>query len=99
MIDDDDKFFERLRVDAGALRAQPDEWTLRRIRASIRARIESQPTVLELLVTWFRPLAATLTVIALAAAIGAAALPADDTTLGDTAVEISMAGATYRVAN
>ena len=97
---DDDKFFERLRVDARTLRHEPDEHTLTRIRARIRESIEPQPTVFDLLAAWFRPLAATLTAIAIAAAIGAAAIrTTDDTTLGESRVEITVAGDTYRVAN
>lgn len=93
----DDNFFERLRADAGALRHQPDPVTLARIRARIRDRVE-RPTVTEILATWFRPLAATLTAVAIAAAIGAAALGTNgETTLGQETVEISMAGDTYRV--
>jgi hypothetical protein len=98
----DDNFFERLRTDAGALRHQPDENTLARIRTRIREQVE-RPTVMQILATWFRPLAATLTAIAIAAAIGVAALDggalngSTETTLGQETVEISMAGDTYRV--
>jgi len=92
----DDKFFERLRAGAGALRHEPDEITLARIRARIRERVE-RPTVMQILAAWFRPLAATLTAVAIAAAIGAAAIDTStDTSLADT-VEITMAGDTYRV--
>jgi hypothetical protein len=93
----DDNFFERLRSDAGALRHEPDENTLARIRARIREQVE-RPTVMQILAAWFRPLAATLTAIAIAAAIGAAAINGGtETTLGQETVEISMAGDTYRV--
>ena len=97
----EDRFFERLRADANSLRHEPDEQTLLRIRARIRQRIESPPTVAALLAAWFRPLAATLAAVAIAAAIGAAALSTGDETasLGDSSVEITMAGDTYRVAN
>ncbi|HKR62482.1 MAG TPA: hypothetical protein VJZ00_02020 [Thermoanaerobaculia bacterium] len=97
---DDDKFFERLRGDARSLRHKPDAFAMTRIRARIRERIEESPTVLTLLAAWFRPLAATLTAIAIAAAIGLTAFnTSDETSLGDNPVEISMAGDTYRVAN
>ncbi|HYI09146.1 MAG TPA: hypothetical protein VEK57_08745 [Thermoanaerobaculia bacterium] len=99
-MSDDDKFFERLRADAGKLRYQPDEVTLARIRARIHDRLEHQnakPGVLELLAAWFRPLAATLTAIAIAAAIGVNSIDTTDTTVLDPAVEISMAGDTYSV--
>ena len=95
-MNDDDKFFERLRADAGTLRHQPDEATLARIRARIHARIAPRPGVLELLAAWFRPLAATLTAIAIAAAIGVSSIDTTETSLEQT-VEITMAGDTYRV--
>lgn len=97
----EDPFFARLRADAGALRHEPDERTLSRIRASIRERIESPPGVAALLAAWFRPLAATFAAVAIAAAIGATALNTSDdsTSLGDSPVEVTMAGDTYLVAN
>ena len=97
---DDDTFFERLRADARPLRHEPDAPAMTRIRARIRERIERPATVTELLAAWFRPLAAALTAVALAAAIGVFAVNTpNDAALGDTTVEISMAGETYRVAN
>jgi anti-sigma factor RsiW len=96
----DEKFFERLRADAGALRYRPDEAALARIRALIRQRIE-RPTVAQVLAGWFRPLAAALTVVALAAAIGVATLGRGDESapFADRSMEISMAGETYSVGN
>lgn len=95
--DDDDKFFERLRADAAPLRYRPDEAALTRIRARIREHVE-RPTVAQLLAAWFRPLAATLTAVAIAAAIGIAALGGGEESLvRDEAVEIVMAGDTYSV--
>jgi hypothetical protein len=77
---DDDKFFERLRGDAAPLRYQVDEVTLARIRARIHARL-ARPTVAEVLAAWFRPLAAGLGAIAVAAAISLAVVGADDVSL------------------
>lgn len=94
---DDDKFFERLRVDARQLRHQPDEATLARIRARIHARLEPQPSVAELLARWFRPLAATAMALALAATIGIAANRQETPAFGDASAEIEMAGSVYRV--
>lgn len=91
----DDKFFERLRNDAAALRHEPDARTLTRIRARIQEQI-AQPTVAELLAAWFRPLAATLTAVALAAAISLAMIDTEDTSL-DPGVEIVVAGDSYHV--
>ena len=92
----EDRFFERLRGDAAALRHQPDPFTLARIRASIQERI-ARPTVAQILAAWFRPLAATLTAIAVAAAIGMTAIDTSDDTFGEESVEIVMAGDSYSV--
>ena len=100
---DDDKFFERLRTDARALRHEPDERTLARIRARIHWHINDQlaprPTVVELLAAWFRPLAAAAVTIAIVAGIGIAAVDRNDVTFGDDAVEVSVEGETFRVAD
>jgi hypothetical protein len=92
----DERFFERLRNDAAPLRYEPDSFALSRIRARIRERI-SRPTVAQLLARWFRPLAATLAAIAIAAAIGVAAVDSNDSTLSEPSVEIVMAGDSYSV--
>jgi hypothetical protein len=94
---DDDKFFERLRADAAGLRYRPDDATLARIRARIHERITPRPGVLELLAAWFRPLAATVTAVVIAAVIGVTAIDRSDAVVYDEAVEISMAGGTYSV--
>jgi negative regulator of sigma E activity len=96
----DDEFFQRLRGDARTLRHQPDEATLTRIRARIQSHLAShreQPTVMELLAAWFRPLAATAAAVALAAVIGVTFVNADDLSFVDTSVDISVGGDTYRV--
>jgi negative regulator of sigma E activity len=98
----DDEFFQRLRGDARTLRHQPDEATLTRIRARIQSHLAShsehpQPTVMELLAAWFRPLAATAAAVALAAVIGVTLVNADDISFVDTSVDISVGGDTYRV--
>ncbi len=93
---DDEKFFERLRGDAAPLRHRVDEATLARIRARIQERIAPRPTVAELLASWFRPLAAGLTAVAIAAAIGLT-VNVSDSAFGDERVEIVMGGDTYRV--
>jgi len=94
----DDEFFQRLRGDARTLRHQPDEATLTRIRARIQSHLErSEPTVMELLAAWFRPLAATAAAVALAAVIGVTFVNADDLSFVDTSVDISVGGDTYRV--
>lgn len=95
---DDDKFFERLQADAAGLRYQPDDATLARIRARIHERIAPpRPGVLELLAAWFRPLAATVTAVVIAAVIGVTAIDRSDAVADVETVEISMAGGTYSV--
>jgi hypothetical protein len=93
---DDEKFFERLRGDAASLRYRVDDATLARIGARIQDRIAPKPTLAELLASWFRPLAAGLAAIALAAAIGLT-LNTNESTFGEQQVEIVMGGDTYLV--
>jgi hypothetical protein len=94
-----DDFLERLRGDARALRHRPDEHTLARIRARIYEHIAPRPTVMELLASWFRPLAATAVAIAIVAGVGIATIGGDDVSLDDSAVEVTVEGETYRVAD
>lgn len=96
---DDDKFFERLRGDAAMLRHRVDDATLARIRERIHARIAPQPTVADILASWFRPLAAGLAALALAAAIGLTMNVGDASFGGEEQIEIVMGGDTYRVGN
>jgi hypothetical protein len=94
----DDPFFTRLRTDARSLRHVPDAATLERISARIRAHLErDRPTVAQLLAAWFRPLVATAVAVTIAAAIGIATVKSNDVSFIDTALEISVAGETYRV--
>lgn len=93
----DEEFFDRLREDAAPLRYEPDPFALTRVRARVRERI-ARPSVPGVLAAWFRPLAATLTAIAIAAAVAVAAVDAGDTaSLDDSSVEIVMAGDSYSV--
>jgi hypothetical protein len=89
---DDDRFFERLRGDAAPLRYQVSEAELTRIRARIHERI-AKPGVADVLAAWFRPLAAGLAAVALAAAISLAMVGAEE----DIAIEV--AGETYVVSD
>jgi hypothetical protein len=52
--------------------------------------------VVELLAAWFRPLAATAVAVAIAAALGVSALN-DEPTLGESTIEVTTGGETYRV--
>ena len=100
----DDRFLERLRDDARLLRYVPDDeaiWT--RLPARIRAGLRSAPaSASQLLAAWFRPIAASLTAIALGATIGLAWFeqPRDVTateTISTNGVDIMMDGDLYRV--
>lgn len=93
----DDKFFERLRADAASLRHEPDPVTLARIRARIAERIAPRPTVAQLLAAWFRPLAATLAAVAVAALIALTSADTSETAFGEEPVEIVVAGEPYLV--
>jgi hypothetical protein len=97
----DDRFFERLRHDAAPLRYEADDVAIARMAARIRGRVaEPPPGVAQWLAAWFRPLAATLTAVAIAASVGLAvwdvpaAQPAESF---GVEIEVSMAGETYRV--
>lgn len=91
-MSDDDNFFDRLRDDARPLRYEPN---VTRISARVRERIAAQPTVAQLLASWFRPLAATLTALALAAMIGVAwTSETEELSLADESA-IEIAGVSY----
>lgn len=92
MTEHDDDFFARLRQDAAPLRHRPDEATLARIRARIQERIAPQPTVAELIASWFRPLAAAIAVVAIIAGVGLATID-----LPEDGVAIAVGGETYIV--
>ena len=66
----DERFFERLRDDAGALRYEPGAAAMTRLAARVRERVAAEPSVAQLLARWFRPLAASLAALALVATLG-----------------------------
>ena len=66
----DDRFLDKLRIDARRLRYEADDVTLSRLTARVRARIAAPATVESFLARWFRPLAASLVALALAATVG-----------------------------
>ena len=66
----DDKFFNRLREDAQRLRYEPEDdvmWT--RLASRISDRVQMQAGVTHLLAAWFRPIAASLAALSLAAVL------------------------------
>ncbi len=101
----DDQFFDRLRDDAQQLRYEPEDsaiWT--RLTARIRARIQLQPSVSQLLARWFRPVAASLSVLAIASALSLAWFDrspdmASVETTTSSSVEVSIGGDTFSVAD
>ena len=93
-----DDFFARLRADAAPLRHRPDEATLARIRERIHARIaEKEPTVAELIAAWFRPLAAAIALIVVAAGVGLTSIDVREVSVDR--VEIAVGGETYVVSD
>ena len=65
----DETFFEQLRHDAQHLQHLPDDVTVARLTARVRARLGAQPTVAQLLAGWLRPIAAVVAAIAITAAL------------------------------
>ena len=66
----EDKFFEQLRNDAARLRYEPKDafvWT--RLPARIRERIQRPADVSQMLARWFRPIAASFLLLAVAAGV------------------------------
>jgi hypothetical protein len=100
----ENEFFERLRGDARPLRYQPDEFLSSRIAARVRGRIAT-PTPVQFLARWFRPLAASLATVALAASLGVVWLdqgapdtqPTIEALASTNTIEISAAGDVYGV--
>lgn len=94
----EDRFLDRLRADARQLRYEPADdavWT--RLSARIRQRI-AEPTVIDLLARWFRPVAASLAAVAIVASVGLTLIDSNDSTiLNSDQVEIAMAGDVYSV--
>jgi hypothetical protein len=99
----DDKFFDRLRHEAQQLRYEPQDsalWT--RLAARIRERILLPPSVSQLLAGWFRPVAASLTALAIASALSLALFERSRDaaeTMTSTSVDISVGGETFSVAD
>ena len=104
---DDDNFLERLRTDARQLRFEPDNMMSTRIAARVRERItmDSQAGIAPVLARWFRPMIASLAMLALVATLGVQWLEqsreVSSTTLDALAstqsVDISVGGDTFSV--
>jgi hypothetical protein len=96
MTEQNDDFFERLRGDARPLRYQASDVELARIRARILATIE-RPTVTDMLAAWFRPVIATVAMIAALAVFTLTELRNEEPSYEQ--VEIVVAGDAYVVGN
>jgi hypothetical protein len=95
----DDRFFDQLRRDARPLRYEPDAVRVQRLEAAVRERVAGEPaTVAQLLAMWFRPLAASLAALALAAAL-AVGFSGRNNDFSMEPVEVSVAGGSYSVAD
>ncbi len=103
----DDRFFEKLREDAQPLRYEPDDFMVTRITARVQERISVPTSVSGMLARWFRPLAASMAAIVLAASLGLAWMersaqttaPSVESIAANNPVEISVAGDIYSVNN
>ncbi|HSP17622.1 MAG TPA: hypothetical protein VLV78_22950 [Thermoanaerobaculia bacterium] len=93
----EDRFLERLRGEARQLRYEPGDVAVTRVSARVRARIVG-PALAEILAAWIRPLAASLSAIALAAAISLTLYERSQPVSinGDT-VEVGVGGDVYSV--
>jgi len=92
----DDRFLDRLRDDATSLRHEIDPITSTRLAARIRSRL-TEPTVSQFIAAWFRPLAASLSALALVAGIGIALLERDQPLAIGDPIQYTVAGETYSV--
>jgi hypothetical protein len=92
----DDRFLDRLRADARSLRYEADPVTATRLAARIRSRL-TEPTISEFIAAWFRPLAASLSALALIAGIGIALLNRDQPVAIGDPIQYTVAGDTYNV--
>jgi hypothetical protein len=102
----DDRFLERLRDDARQLRYEADDVLLSRLRARVRARVAAPPSVESFLARWFRPLAASLAALALAATLGVQWYESRqqqtatlDAAMSADPIEISVDGNTYTLSH
>jgi len=101
----EEQFLDRLREDARRLRYEADAFMTVRIAARVRERIAAQPPTVSLfLARWLRPIAASMTAVALAACFSIVWFERTsmesatfDTLSADSGIELSYAGDSYRV--
>lgn len=92
----DDRFLGRLRGDARQLQYELDPIASTRMAARIRSRL-TEPTVSQFIAAWFRPLAASLSALALIAGIGIALLDQNQPLAIGDPIQYTVAGETYSV--
>lgn len=93
----EDRFLERLRGDARSLRHEIGEVAASRLAARVRARV-MQPTIAEFIAAWFRPLAASLTALALAVSLGLTFVERNQAvSFSGDSVEVAVGGDVYSV--
>lgn len=101
----EEQFFDRLRDDARRLRYDADAFMTTRIAARVRERIAAPPPgVSTFLARWLRPIAASMSAVALAACVSAAVIERANTNAAtveslsaDSGVDVTFAGDLYRV--
>lgn len=101
----EEQFFDRLRDDAQQLRYEADAFMTTRIAARVRERIAAPPPSVSLfLARWLRPIAASMTAVALAACLSivwtertSTESATFDTLSADSGGELSYVGDLYRV--
>ncbi len=99
-----DDFLEKLRNDARQLRFEPEDdrlWT--RLAARVRERVRAEVSVSQLLARWFRPITASLAMLALVAALSFTWFERSRDSgytleaMNSNSVEITVGGDTYSV--
>ena len=94
----EDRFLDRVRSDARGLKYEIDGVATNRLSARIRARLDQPASMSQFIAAWFRPLAASLTALALATGIGITIVDRNQTTSLNDPIEYSIGGEVYSVA-
>jgi hypothetical protein len=92
----EDRFLDDVRRDATGLRFELDSVAAARLRARVRARL-TEPTVTHFLAAWIRPVAASLTALAIMAGIAITVLDSDQNLSFGGGIEYSMGGDVFSV--
>ena len=87
----EDRFLDQVRRDAGELRFELDSVAATRLRARVRGRL-TEPTVTGFIASWFRPVAASLTALAIIAGIAVAVLDETQSLSMGGGIEYSVGG-------